>query len=181
MTRAVLRHKGKYQCNINHKNSHFLNVHPSPRITENIKEQEEDKLALFESENDHEDQRLRFEPSIEEDQLIESTVITFTERVTETAVYSSANIDTLPDFDEEKSHEKFVEEPIIYDDFSPQLFDVTSSISTTTISPSLPSLTNIPSIHPTHATTHKINPTNKPSEAVITQTHLKGSQKMIRK
>jgi hypothetical protein len=174
----VLRHKGKYQCNINHKNSHFLNVHPSPRTYENTKEQEEDKLALFESENDHEDQRLRFEPSIEEDQFLESTVITFTEKVTETAAFSSANIDTIPDFDEEKSHEKFVDEPITYEDFSsPREFDVTASISFTTISSSLPSLTNIPSIHSTHATTHKIYPTNKPSEAVITQTHLKGSQK----
>lgn len=94
---------------------------------------------------------------------------------------SSINTDTTPNFDEEKSHEKISEEVSSkYDDFIPQEFDVTSQMSTT-LSPSLPSLTNSPTIiHPTHVNTNTINPTNF-SEAVIIQTHLethrlKGSQ-----
>lgn len=59
VTRASLRHKGKYQCNINHENSHYLNVHPArqPRESEEISQ-------ASDVDDDHEDMRTSFEPSV---------------------------------------------------------------------------------------------------------------------
>lgn len=126
---------------------------------------------LNESENDHEDQRVRYEPSIEDEKLFASTVISFTDKEAE-AAYSPSQID----FDDEKFHEKVLDE-LPYEDS--QEYDLTSQ-TPTIVSSSLPSLTKIPSIHPTHVTTHiTINPTNF-SETVITHLEkhrLKGSQK----
>lgn len=171
MTRAVLRHKGRYQCNINHKNSHFLNVHPSQRTTENKEELDEEKF-LFDSEDDHEDKRIRFELSSESDRESTTSVSTFND------IYYGGHSES-DEFYGVESHEKFLKEPTTHN-FVVDEFDTTPQISTTTL-PLLPSLTKIPSTHSTHATTHTNNPSG-PSEAVIVQTHLeslrfKGSQK----
>jgi hypothetical protein len=151
VTRAVLRHKGRYQCNINHKNSHFLNVHPSAQTSDNSEEQE-DTFATFESENDHEDQRERFDIPIEM-----TTVESFVEKVP-MSTFLPNRAESIPSFEDEKSHENFAEETT-YEDSSD-----TSYIPSTILISTLPSFTK-PLIHSTHATTHST------SEVVLTQTH----------
>lgn len=168
VSRAVLRHKGRYQCNINHKNSHFLNVHPSAQTSDNSEEHEDTKgSAFFEPENDHEDQREKYDPPFEMDRS-SSTVESFIKTVTESTLLPN-NVDLIQTFEE--SHENF-EKPASSEDSSDS-FQYTSTIIVTT----LPSFTN-PSIQTTtHATTH-----STASEVVFTKNHLekhhsKGSQK----
>jgi hypothetical protein len=157
-----LRHKGRYQCNINHKNSHFLNVHPSAQTSDNSEEQESIKnVAYFESENDHEDQREKYDPPFEMTSSY-STIKSFVESVT-VSTFLPNSIDTIPNFDDEKSHENF-EEETTYEDSSDS-FPYTSTI---------PSFTN-PIQSTTHATTHSTT-----SEVVLNthleKHHFKGSQ-----
>jgi hypothetical protein len=192
VTQAVLRHKGKYQCNINHENAHHLHVNPAPVAIES-----EEKL--FESENDHEDQRMRYERPIENDNTVASTVMmTFVvEEVTESPkpVSSYDNSDNY--YDEDKSHEKLIDESLTTNEgsFSASDYETTAKVLTTTseLPPRLTDLpfhsTNINIVHPTHATTHTnhhvAHTTHAiPSEVLNTQTHPdnhghKGSQKMM--
>ena len=194
VSHAVLRHKGKYQCNVNHDNSHFINVHPAPRTAfEN-----DESFDAFEAEDDHEEPRMSFEVPLEDDKPIASTMMIFTKVVTEAAKIETSDIESILDYDEEKSHEKFIDEPTSIDDYESTEFEstvqvlatstkMTTSTTTTTISttsatsttPS-PSLTNIP-FHPTHAN-HVVHTTHVIPSEVKTQNHPekhrhKGSQK----
>lgn len=198
VSRAVLRHKGKYQCNINHDNAHFLHVHPAPVSIEN-----DESFDAFEAENDHDDQRtdferpdesekqirfkrpleddkttsFSFEQPIEDDKPTPTTMMIFTSFVTESKKFVSPNIESILDYEDEKSHEKFIDEPTIFDGSGSLEYDSTVQVLTTTSSPSL---TNIP-LHPTHAN-HVPHTTHEEPSEVKTQIHLdkhrhKGSQK----
>lgn len=196
VSRAVLRHKGKYQCNINHDNAHFLHVHPAPVSID-------ESFDAFEDENDHDDQRSNFEQlnendktinydqpkeydkqssfgfeqPIEDDKPIPTTMMTFTRVVTESTKFVSSDIESILDYDDEKSHEKFIDEPTIFDGSGSLEYDSTVLVFTTTSSPSL---TNIP-FHSTHAN-HVLHTTHEVPSEVKTQNHPekhrhKGSQK----
>lgn len=185
VSRAYLRHKGKYQCNKNHEISHHLHVHAAPIEPSVIEREEvEQRFTPFESDNDHEDLRIVERP-MEDDKPIPMTM-------TESPRLASPEFESTLEYDEEKSHEKFIEEPT-------NAFDTrsTSPAPTDATSPAITSFTNIPihstNAHPTHATTHTKHVAHTthvvPSE-VKTQIHPeihrhKGSQKdkkkMIRK
>lgn len=177
---------GKYNCNINHKNSHFLRVHPAPPAIERFSPDERD---LFESEDDHE--YGRFEPPLEEDRAVASTMLL----VTNAATQSTLEVQQFdPEYNDEKSHEDLIEAPIDKQassnefnspnaylppdesnfDFSPQDPTTTTQLPTTPMpSPEMPSFTNIP-LHPTHVTTHTnhaVHSTHAVPSEVQTQNH----------
>lgn len=180
VSRAVLRHKGKYQCNIKHENSHYLHVHQLPPKIES--DEHEESFSLFEPENDHEDHRMSFETPIEEARVIVSTAMSNLNAVTFSPILT---------YDDDMSHEKYVNEPSTFNGFVSPSYETTSQVIAMTTSspaislPSLTRLTNIPThAHPTHETTHSkhvVHTTHViPSE--VTQNHLeqhlyKGSQK----
>lgn len=158
VSRAVLRHKGKYQCNINHENSHVLNVEPAPvrAYSEDIDE----GFAAFADEDDHDDDRMSFERTLEENPTTISAGLAIqSNEITESTRYFSPNFETIEETDLEytvdDSHEKFINEPAF-------------SISITTTP--LPSLTNIP-FHPTHANYYEIHTTYEVPSEVQTQNH----------
>lgn len=182
--RAALRHKGKYQCNVNHENSHYVHVQPTEAPPEEI----DDRLMPDELENDHEDVRDSFEPELEDDQQMPSTMMMYTLPVVETSRTEPDNEQF--DDDDEKSHENLKvdqptmseEQPTTLDDFKPFELATTSQLFSTTTSSSTPaSFTNISS-HPTHAThnNHAVHSTHAIPSEVQTQTHPdkhhKGSQ-----
>lgn len=71
---ALLRHSGKYKCNINHKNSHALYVN------------ENDKpIEISVDEDDHLEVRVSFEPPIEERDELKSTMMVFMEDWTDSS------------------------------------------------------------------------------------------------
>lgn len=191
VTHAVLRHKGKYQCNVNHKGSHVLHVHP------------DESFDAFEAENDHEEQRSSFESPLEDDKPVASTMMVFTNLVSDYPKFEPSGIEPLLDYDE-KSHEKLTDDgfdsseleiPIqvlaastkISTSTTASTTTVATTTTTVTSSTSSPSLTNIP-LHPTHAN-HVVHKTHEIPSEVKTQNHPekhrhKGSQKnekMIRK
>lgn len=196
VSRAVLRHKGKYQCNINHENAHFLHVQPAP-----ISLEEDESFDAFEAENDHDDQRVNFElldeniepisfdppeddiassfsfeQPIEDDRPIPTTMMIPTTVVTTTMKFVSSDFESVGDYDEEKSHEK-----LSFDGSGSLNYDSTVQVLTTTSSPSL---TNIP-LHTTHAN-HVLHTTHELPSEVKTQNHPekhrhKGSQKSNKK
>ena len=176
VTKAVLRHKGRYQCNINHKNAHFLNVHPSAQTFQSSKDFEADeKKTYFDSENDHQDLRERFQkPTVENKAFAphEKIIKTFT-----TPSSSQNYIESFPLFDDEKSHEKIEDESTtIYNYYSDSSENPQTS-TTIKMSTNI-SLYNVSLFNTTHATFHL----TKPSEVTFTQIHLekhhsKGSQK----
>lgn len=147
----MLRHKGKYQCNINHENSHVLYVHQAPVLVES--EEVDEGFAAFTAEDDHEEERTRFERPLE--RTTSSVLATYINEMTESPRFSSPDFETVEesvlDYDDGDSREKYIEEPTV-----PILVTTTSS----------PSLTNIP-LHPTHAN-HVVH--EVPSE-VKTQNH----------
>lgn len=98
VTKAVLRHKGKYQCNINHENSHYLNVHPARQLRES-----EENFPALEVDDDHEDMRTSFEPSFA------SIPATKAFPPTEITKFDTAFESNL-EYDDEKSREKFEEQ-----------------------------------------------------------------------
>lgn len=198
VSHAVLRHKGKYQCNVNHNNAHVLNVHPAMRSAL----ESDESFDAFEAENDHEEQRMRFEGPLENDKTVASTMMIYTSAVTETPretpKVEPSDIESILDYDEEKSHEKFIDEPTTFDGFDSSDYEstvqalatstkmTTSSTTTTmftmtTTSTTIsPSLTNFP-LHPTHAN-HVVHTTHEIPSEVKTQNHPekhrhKGSQK----
>lgn len=193
VSHALLRHKGKYQCNVNHDNSHVLNVHPLPRTAL----ESDESFDAFEAENDHEEQRMSFESPLEDDKPIASTVMIYTSVMTEIPKAEPAEIETILDYDEEKSHEKYIDEPTPFDGFESSDYEstiqvlatstkmttsttTTMSTTTSTSTTSSPSLTNI-SPHPTHAN-HVVHTTHEIPSEVQTQNHPekhrhKGSQK----
>lgn len=193
VSHAILRHKGKYQCNVNHHNAHVLNVHPAPRVAL----ESDESFDTFEAENDHEEQRMSFETPLEGDRPIASTMMIFTGVVTQAPrVVETPYVESNLDYDEEKSHEKFIDEPTTLEEIESSEYEstvqmlptstktTTSSSTTTTTMPttkittSSPSLTNIP-FHPTHAN-HVVHTTHEIPSEVKTQNHHKGSQKMTK-
>lgn len=181
VSRAVLRHKGKYQCNIKHENFHYLHIHQLPAKIES--DENEESFSLFEPENDHEDHRMSFETSIDEARVVVSTAMSNLDAVTFSPILN---------YDDDMSHEKYVNEPSTFNGFDSPSYETTSQIISTTTSspaislPSLTSLTNIPThAHPTHETTHSnhvVHTTHVIPSEVKTQNHPeqhrhKGSQK----
>lgn len=205
ISKAALRHKGKYQCNVNYNSSYFVHVHPAPTVMD-----EEMFISNLGPDEDHEEERMRFETPIESDKAMPSTMMRFT---TPPVTQSTQDfVESLPDFDfetplseemtredqnevvyEESIDERIREEIIEKKNFPQENFitfpeqpDITDDVlSTAFSSPEITSLTNIPhhmrwmvtthSYHVVH-TTHAI-----PSE-VQTQNHPdkhrhKGSQK----
>jgi hypothetical protein len=70
---ALLRHSGKYKCNINHKNSHALYVNENQKPVE-----------ISVDEDDHLEVRVSFEPPIEEErEELKSTMMALMEDWTE--------------------------------------------------------------------------------------------------
>lgn len=74
---ALLRHSGKYKCNIRHQNSHVLYVNEN---TESI------EMSVFEKhdEDDHLEVRVSYEPPVQDNELVKSTMMIFLEEITET-------------------------------------------------------------------------------------------------
>lgn len=74
---ALLRHSGKYKCNIHHQNSHVLYVNEN---TESI------EMSVFEKhdEDDHLEVRVSYEPPVQDNELVKSTMMIFVEEITET-------------------------------------------------------------------------------------------------
>lgn len=184
VSRAVLRHKGKYQCNINHENAHHLHVHPLPKHIESDGIVE--TFKSLDSADDHVDQRVRYEIPLEEDKPLATTMmmmmINLPNEVTESSRKPSPDFDS--DYDEDKSLEKFVDQQSADNSFSLADYETTSRVLTTM---NTPSLTNIP-LHPTHAThsNHVAHTTHVIPSEVKTQTHHeqhvhKGSQKWYKK
>lgn len=167
VSHAVLRHKGKYQCNVNHNNAHYLHVHPAPSVMES--EEISESFAPFESENDHEDHRVSFERRSEDEMRIPSTLMSFTIDATATPdAEFSPDTEPLPDYDEDKSHENFVDEPTTFDDLNSPPYETTPRMSVTSTSLPITSLTDIPfhptKVYPTHETAH--------SNYVVHSTHV---------
>ncbi|CRL08187.1 CLUMA_CG021019, isoform A [Clunio marinus] len=139
VSRAVIRHKGKYQCNINHDNSYYLHVHPARVIVGNT----------FEADNDHTDDRISFEP-FTKDRTMSTTMLSFA--VDEVLTESSNNniksdIETILDEAEEKSREKLVEASRALNELNYNRYDSTSHLiltSTTSASPVLSVTQSIP-------------------------------------
>lgn len=184
VSRAVLRHKGKYKCNINHANSFDVHVQRAPPTIESA--EIEESFSLYEPENDHEDQRMRFESPVDDVKVMLTTTINFMIIPTESARIESSDIGSFFDDYDDKSREKYIDEPSTFNGFFSPEFEVTSPVVTTTSSPeisltSLPSLTsetsltNIPfHAHPTHETTrsnHVVHTTHVIPSEVKTQNH----------
>jgi hypothetical protein len=164
VSHAVLRHKGKYQCNIKHENAHILQVHPAPLALES------EEFGRFESVDDHDEMRVSFEESDPVASTITMVSVRSTKRPTR------LELDDYTD----KSHETIANEPSIFDDSDNQDYTSTWVLSTST-SASIISLTNSPShatkVNPTHATTHTTHAVHTthviPSEVKLQDHHSK--------
>lgn len=106
VSKAVLRHKGKYQCNIRHENSHYLHVHRAPHVMD----EEQRFTSSLESDDDHEEQRMRFENPLEGDIAMPSTMMRHT---TPTVTQSTPFFKPAPEYDFEMSNEKTLSEETI--------------------------------------------------------------------
>lgn len=151
---ALLRHSGKYKCNIHHQNSHVLYVNENAEMIEvSVFEKDDD-----DDEDDHLEVRVSFEPPVVEDELIKSTMMIFVEETEPNRI----NLDMEEEIDyDEMSSETSVEEKTTL-----------SSIMSSTVIPSTTS--SIPLLkHPKHfeksPLTSTIEPTNEPSTTTITQ------------
>lgn len=90
---ALLRHSGKYKCNIRYLNSHTLHVSEISEVSN-----------FDEVENDHLEVRVSFEPAIDEEEDVKSTMMVFVEddefyseseeRITTTSVFSTTEMTT---------------------------------------------------------------------------------------
>lgn len=179
VSRAILRHKGKYQCNINHTNAHFLHVHKSTVI----RDESGEKLLPFDSEDDHKDLRMEI------DKPIASTMMTMSFDVTKAPVLEYSERESFAESDD--SPESYADQTTSYGGFLPSDYETTSLVLTTTSFPALLTTTNTPPYtttqahhHPTHATIptdHMVHTTHEIPSEVKSQNHLdkhrhKGSQ-----
>jgi hypothetical protein len=170
VSHAVLRHRGKYQCNINHESAHILQVDALKVAKPDESERDEKNLGIFEPDDDHEDSSQNFEDFLEEDRPAASTMM-----------HSSAVTQSSKSFDmDDKSHETPFDNYDSEDDLTSEM-ELTTKSSVTTSESSFPTLsfTNSP-ILTTHETIQLNNAIHKFPSEVDKQDHLdkhlKGSQ-----
>lgn len=192
VNRAILKHEGRYQCNMNHENSHLLRVLRNdlmPTIDDNDSDEEQEMgtsehFAALDDDDDHINDRLKFETPIGDDRIFTSTMMMMpSSDVTETskafeASYEMMQIDDDDDSNGKSSHERQIDDTIQSSDYYESLTSpitllttsststaTTTTITTTTVAEPIHT-TNIPlTVHPTRIVT-------------ITQdTFVEGSQK----
>lgn len=92
---ALPRHSGKYKCNIHHLNSHVLYV------TESVKMSViEEESKIDDDENDHMEVRISFEPPIENDDELKSTMMIFVDEISEPKTKIETETEEEIDYDE---------------------------------------------------------------------------------
>lgn len=155
---ALLRHSGKYKCNIHHLNSHMLYVN---RNTESI------EMSVFDDneneEEDHLEVRVSFEQPVGEDNELKSTMMIFVEEISEP---NNRNLETDGGMDYDSMYSE-IEEKVTDETTTRQLTTTLPSTTITTLSPStLPK--HFDKIKMTSTTTPE--PTDEPTTNLITST-----------
>lgn len=174
VSHAVLRHRGRYQCNTNHESAHVLHVEPTPV---SLKDESEKRFHPFDADDDHDDFSPSFEDSLDDDSPAASTMMHSIAATQSTKIFNVDNDD--------KSHENpsFTDES---EDYESEVVQTTMTSTTTTESTSPPiSFTNSPipttKAHSTHANIQTNNAIHTLPSEVEKQDHLdkhpKGSQK----
>jgi hypothetical protein len=163
VSHAVLRHRGKYQCNINHESAHILHVSELPVSQTDDTEHNIKNIGTFETNDDHEE-------SLEEDRPAASTMMHSSDV---THSYKSVVRNESP----ENSHDSDDAEDYKNEEFSTKSSETTSE----TVLPVL-SFTNspIPTTHETIQFNNAIQPSEGKKQDHLDK-HPKGSQNTRKK